>query len=606
METTTESDGGPTLVFHGPLIHPDELTSIGDQVRWRSIEALFSNETDIAQPIVVIADESSVDNIVKLRSLPDHIVVLASDAASERALANDGALSIAGIADVRAISHAVISAARLSRSRRDLEIEREHGNELMRLGVDLMIERDRPSLLRHIVDEGKRLTSSDAGVLLLAEESDDGGGQLRTVYFGFDTIPDYPNPNETFPIDEATLIGRAALTLQPIVVADVYDISAKMPLEVGVDFDERYHYHRKSMLFVPMVDQRGHLVGMLMFVNRKTDPRATIRTKADADRFVIAYTDREVLLVRALASLAAAALESARLYAELEAAFEHFVRASVTAIDQRDPATAGHSIRVAELSMALAEAAARTNGGITYRDVRFTPRRLRELRFAALLHDFGKIAVRESVLLKSKKLPPVLWQRVMDRFDLIATTLNAAQRDRLEQMRAVVRAANEPTVTPEAPAFQLSEIARQTFVAADGREAPYLTPDELHYLEIPKGTLDARERAHVKSHPGQTYRFLAEIPWPDDLAHLTSYAAGHHEKLDGKGYPLGLKGDEIPLQTRIITVADSFDALTATDRPYRPAVTAEKALEILDREAKAGHMDADLVRIMRESRPDLE
>jgi HD-GYP domain-containing protein (c-di-GMP phosphodiesterase class II) len=421
------------------------------------------------------------------------------------------------------------------------------------------------------------------------------------------------------PVDNESLVGHAALTLEPVVIADAYDLPATAHMILDLSFDERYHYRRRSMLIVPMVDHRGRLVGVLGFINRKTEPSARIATKEDADRWVVPYSDREVMMARMLASLAAVSLENAALYAQVEYAFERFVKAAVTAIDERDPTTAGHSLRVAALSTALAEAAIRTDDG-TYRDVRFTPRRLRELRFAAMLHDFGKVAVRENVLVKAKKLPPVLWERVTARFDLIRETLEAEhyrsaappnaspdaklkeQLERLEQIRGIVRAANEPTVLTKEPAAQLREIAELTYTAADGSPAPYLTPEELHYLEIPKGTLDDGERAEIQSHPAQTHRFLADIPWPDDLAELATYASGHHEKLDGTGYPRHLKGDEIPLQTRIITIADMFDALTASDRPYKPAIAAEKALDILHDEAKAGRVDADLVRIMAESR----
>jgi hypothetical protein len=177
----------------------------------------------------------------------------------------------------------------------------------------------------------------------------------------------------------------------------------------------------------------------------------------------------------------------------------------------------------------------------------------------------------------------------------------AEQLRELERMRVVVRAANEPTLLDELPRTALADIARRTFRRADGSRSPYLAPDELCFLQLPRGTLDDRERAEMESHVDHTHRFLAQIPWTDDLKNLVAYAYGHHEKLNGTGYPRRLKNQEIPIQTRLITLADIFDALTEGDRPYKTAVTAEKAIEIIRAEANAGLLDRDLVDIMAES-----
>jgi hypothetical protein len=250
---------------------------------------------------------------------------------------------------------------------------------------------------------------------------------------------------------------------------------------------------------------------------------------------------------------------------------------------------------------------------------------MRELRFAALLHDFGKITVDEDVLVKAKKLPPVLWERVSGRFELIRRTMEleyfkeraglgrlnedharldaelTTQLEQLDHFWSVVRNANRPAVLTAQPAAELSEIATRTFRRGDGTVAPYLTPDELHFLRVPYGTLDDAERAEVESHAEETYRFLVNIPWTDDLGSMASMASSHHEKLDGSGYPRHLKADEIPVQVRMMTIADIFDALTESDRPYKKALPADKALDIVRAEATAGRLDVDLVDIMVES-----
>jgi HD-GYP domain-containing protein (c-di-GMP phosphodiesterase class II) len=383
-------------------------------------------------------------------------------------------------------------------------------------------------------------------------------------------------------------------------------------------FDRRYGYRRRSMLVLPLLDQLDRVLGLLMLVNRKTDANAKITTKAIADRYVIEYASREIRLARILASLAAAAIENAKLYVQIETTLESFVEASMSAIDLRDPATAGHSLRVAMLVTGLAEAVDHKKGG-PYGDVHFTPRQLRELRFAALVHDFGKIAVREDVLLKEKKLPPRLWERIDARFELIArimevescTTGNgtrgaadetlAERLKEVERCREVVRAANEPVVLDARTAAELRAIARCEYQRSDGTMAPYLTEEELHFLLLREGTLDEAERAEVESHAAATHRYLANVPWTDDLRNLVAFASDHHELLNGEGYPRHLKADEIALQTRIITMIDMFDALTATDRPYRHAATPDRALEMLRGEAARGRLDSDLVEILAES-----
>ena len=423
-----------------------------------------------------------------------------------------------------------------------------------------------------------------------------------------------------YPVDETSLIGHAALTKHPVVVADVYDLPRDADFERGIAFDERYGYRRRSMLVVPMVDQLDHVLGVLVFVNRKTDPNARITSKEAADRYVIPYSDREVRLARLLASQGAVAIENVKLYAQIERTLESFVAASVSAIDMRDPAMAGHSLRVAALATGLAEAVERSGDG-PFRDVRFTPRQLRELRFAALLHDFGKVAVREDVLLKAKKLPPVLWERIDGRFNVIRRTMElefcrtrakagaadadaalTARLEALERDRQVLREANEPSVFDAPPPAGLREIAQRTFEQCDGTIATYLTPEELHFLLLRMGTLDDREHAEIQSHVTKTFLFLSNIPWTDDLKNLVTYTYGHHEKLNGSGYPRHLTSDEIPIQTRLITIADTFDALTASDRAYKPAVPVDRALDILRSEAEAGRLDSDLVKVMTESR----
>ena len=574
-----------------------------------------------------------------LDAAPDWVAVVALDEEAERLAADAGRplLILPEGADAErtlrvlraALQHA---AARLTavRAERELGRTRNELHELTRIGMALVTERDPERLLNGIVVQAQHLTSSDAASLYLIEHGDD-GPRLRFTVARNDTLPDLPIARYTLPVDNSSLAGYAAATGESLALEDAYAIPKGAPYAFNRTFDERYGYRTRSVLVVPMLDHRDVVVGVLQLLNRKRDPAARITDEEAADRWVLPYTDREVRLVQALAGQAAVSLENSRLHREIENIFESFVKAAVTAIDQRDPTTAGHSIRVATLTCDLAGIVGRVSRG-RYAGLQFTREQMRELRYAALLHDFGKVGVREEVLVKAKKLPPTLQERVEARFDFIRRTIeadyyraraelferhgpNAAgpalraleeelrrRLEELERFREAVRRANEPTVLPEKNAAILDDIARRTYIGLDGRPVPYLEDEELRYLSIPQGSLDERERREIESHVQRTYNFLIQIPWTEDLRNVAEIAYGHHEKLDGRGYPRGIKGDQIPPQTRIMTIADIFDALTAADRPYKRAVPVERALDILVAEAKEGMLDQELVDVLIESK----
>jgi len=300
------------------------------------------------------------------------------------------------------------------------------------------------------------------------------------------------------------------------------------------------------------------------------------------------------------------------------------VTAAVTAIESRDPTTSGHSARVATLTVGLAEVVDRVSDG-SYRDVTFTREQLRELRYAGLLHDFGKVGVREQVLVKQKKLYAPDLEIIRNRFGYLlqrsdleferdranfvlahGTSRYDSELLRLERERAERRSellafldsivqANEPTVMPEGSFDALHDINRRTFVDFEGRERPLLEDHELQFLMIRKGNLDDSERREIESHVTHTYRFLEQIPWTRELRHIPKFAYGHHEKLNGGGYPNKVRGESIPVQTRMMTIADIYDALTAKDRPYKRAVPPERAIDILHMEAKEGMLDSELL-----------
>ncbi len=508
--------------------------------------------------------------------------------------------------------------------------------ELSRVGAALSTERNLDTLLEMILSQALRLSSADAGSLYLVERQADrqSGEAPTTLRFKLSqnlTIPDLPFSEFTVAIDHTSLAGYVASTGDPLMIADVYLLPEHVAYRLNRSFDEKFGYRTKSMLVLPMRTHRDEVIGVLQLINRKRDPLAALTTPEAVQAQVIPFDQRVAEMVAALTAQAAVAIENSRLYEDIERLFEGFVTAAVTAIEARDPTTSGHSFRVATFTTNLAEAVDRGGEG-PYRDLTFTREQLRELRYAGLLHDFGKVGVREQVLVKQKKLYSHDLTIVRHRFhsllqeadlafereraehllahgpreyDEVFARLDAVRRQRRDQLQrwldAVIRA-NEPTILPEGSFQELEVIQRETFIDFDGIERPLLSDDELRYLMLRKGNLDPRERREIESHVTHTFRFLEQIPWTRELRGIPQIAFGHHEKLDGTGYPRGVKEVEIPVQTRMMTIADIYDALTATDRPYKRAVTAERALDILQTEAKEGLLDQHLLQTFIEAR----
>ncbi len=504
--------------------------------------------------------------------------------------------------------------------------------ELTSIGVALSQERDLNTLLEMILTQARRLTNSDAGSLYLVEKDEDNvPSRLRFAMAQNYTLPNLPFRSSTVAIDHASLSGYVAATGEPLVIGDVYLLPDDVSYRQNRSFDEKVGYRTKSMLVLPMKSHRDEIVGVLQLINRKRTADTRLSSAEVVDRDVLTYDEQCVELTSALASQAAVAIENGKLYEDIERLFEGFVTAAVTAIESRDPTTSGHSSRVATLTVGLAEVVDRATDG-PYTAVKFTREQLRELRYAGLLHDFGKVGVREQVLVKQKKLYPADLELIRNRFQLLLQRtdldfereraeyvlahgnqsyehaigrLDAARGEQKAELvrflDAIVRA-NEPTVLPEGSFEALQEINRRSFTDFEGRERPLLEDHELQFLMIRKGNLDDRERREIESHVTHTYRFLEQIPWTRELRHIPRIAYGHHEKLNGRGYPNQVLAAAIPVQTRMMTISDIFDALTATDRPYKRAVPTDRALDILNMEAKDGMLDRALLDAFIEAR----
>lgn len=505
----------------------------------------------------------------------------------------------------RALESARASAATQARARM--------ADQLLDIGVALNAERDPAKVLDLILQFAREITGADAGSIYLLEDNN----TLRFRIAHNDSV-DAPLEQFTMPVTASSIVGAAVLTKDTIRIRDLYDpagsIAAGRRFSHDRSFDKRFGYQTRSMITTPMISPEGNVLAVIQLINAKRGREPLTGPMAFKDR-VRPFSEADERVCSSLAAQAAVALESARLYAEIQDLFEGFVRASVHAIEQRDPTTSGHSQRVADLTVALARAADRVPDG-PFASVTFSPEELTEIEYAGLLHDFGKVGVREEVLVKAKKLYPHQLELVMARFDHVRTTMQLelmtaqleglrhgrvedVQLERrlrtrmadLDEMLEVILAANEPTVLPEAASEQLAAVAEASYVDAKGDEQPLLRGDELDALLVLRGSLTPSERLEIQSHVTHTYNFLVRIPWGPTLRRVPEIAGKHHEYLDGSGYPAAVAEPAIPLQARMMTVADIFDALTASDRPYKKAVPVPKALDILEDEVGRGKVD---------------
>jgi HD-GYP domain-containing protein (c-di-GMP phosphodiesterase class II) len=507
--------------------------------------------------------------------------------------------------------------------------------ELNRIGIALSETRDVDRLLALILQKAREITSADAGSLYLVEHDSEispANSEPRRLRFQLtqnDSVQ-FPYGERTLPLTEKSMAGYCAVHGEVIELADAYRIPKSRPFHFNATFDKQAGYHTRSLITLPMKNGKGEVLGVLQLINCKRRTKARLTDAAAVRRSVHPFPERAVRLALSLASQAAVAYENSRLYRDIENLFDGFVNAAVQAIEQRDPTTSGHSQRVCGMTVALAEAVDREPRGI-YGDLRFSREQMKELRYAALLHDFGKVGVREEVLIKAKKLYPLQFERLMDRFDYIrkdAEARNAQQKvDALlalsrkeaeKKMRAIdeetqrllaeldrhvefIARANEPTILPSGESEVLAEIAEKTYHDARGVLRPYLTSEELKFLSIPRGSLDGDERRQIEAHVVNSFHFLTQIPWTREFKHIPEIARAHHEKLNGKGYPNGLTAQQIPVQAKMMTICDIYDALSASDRPYKHALPTDRALDILRLCVKDEEIDAELFRLFLEA-----
>ena len=619
---TVEAAQGVRIAIGVSQSHQDlatHLSKIGlDVDLLESTQALYEAEPSV----VVLAPEFLGDlSVNELREKLPHTVFIAADSLSREAELPlpqdvDGQIRVVKTACELSLSRHQTAAYRDLASASEADVKR-----LTNIGVALSAESDLDKLLDRILEAAQDTACCDAASLYLL---DDKASPPELVFkLTRNDSVDLPFAESRFVANKTSISGYVALTGEDVHCEDVYLMGPEQPFRFNQDFDKQAGYKTRSLYCVPMTDNQGKVVGVLQVINRKRQ-RSDRITAENAERLVIDFDERVQESIKALASLSAVSIQTRMLIDSINNLFENFVNASVAAIEQRDPTTSGHSFRVADLSVTLAQALPM---GSRSDLKRFEPTRakLRELRYASLLHDFGKVGVREHVLMKAKKLYDWEFSELQYRMALAQQTLraDAAERiislyengqadadkvatirkqasdeaSRLERFMATVIRSNEPSLLPDEVKDNLSELSEFECADSEGNILPFLNPLHFEALSMTKGSLTLAERKEIESHVVHTANFLRMIPWTDELAGIPDIAGRHHEKLDGTGYPDGLLASDIPLQSRVMTVCDIYDALTATDRPYKKAAPDEIAFRILREEAQRGMLDRDIVEI---------
>ncbi|MFH1761764.1 MAG: HD domain-containing phosphohydrolase [bacterium] len=507
-----------------------------------------------------------------------------------------------------------------------LGLNQKNLEELNQIGAALSAELNMDKLLNMILDKAMDITSSDAGSLYLAAESaaNRNSKNYKKLLFKLskNASVEVPFSEFTIEINRKSICGTVALTGDLWNIPDVYNLPADSEIKAHKQFDSAIKYRSMSMLTIPMKSHENEVIGVIQLINKKRRKNVRINTPALTKRYVIPYNGSDESIALSLASQAAVALENARLYKNITNLFEGFIKASVIAIESRDPTTSGHSERVAELTVALAKKINEQKTG-PFAEISYSENELRELRYAALLHDFGKIGVQENVLVKSHKLFAEEIENIRLRVenakkcrelfyaDKKLRLLENTGNDKTQEMSALDKAlsgeleemdrimefivhCNEPLPLTDNELEKLLDINRTVFSDNVHDDIKLVPEDKLKRLCIKKGSLSYRERLQMQLHVSHSFKFLCQIPWTRELKRVPEIAFAHHEKLDGTGYPRRIKKEHISLESQIMCIADIYDALTASDRPYKKAIPAQRALEIIGYEVKEGKIDNGL------------
>ena len=404
------------------------------------------------------------------------------------------------------------------------------------------------------------------------------------------------------------MAGFVAFHGKPLTIDDLTTLDDALPYKkTRKGYEDRFEYRVKSMLAVPLTNLNGEVAGVVQLMNKKSDPSRKLQAAQDADACVVPFTLSDEDFLLSIASQAAVSIERVQLHQEIKDIFEGYLRSSIAAIDERDRVTYGHSRRVMGYAMAFADAVNRENGG-PFGDLRFSEEPQEPVQVRRALHDIGKIGVPEALLTKEHGFRRTPWRSSAAVRNTCAQScaqlrLRARQTERSPGARSAdvdadvefLETVNKAGFVSDEMFSRLQAIRSKTYADSAGTAHPFLSDREFENLSVRRGNLTDKERERINSHAQATRRILSRIPWTRELAQIPEIAGHHHERLDGSGYPDGLTDSQLTFESKALAVIDIYEALVAQDRPYKPKMPPQKAIEILRAEAAARHLDAAIV-----------
>lgn len=479
----------------------------------------------------------------------------------------------------------------------------DNKNELIKrlnkIGVSLSSEKNVNNLLNIILEESMNITSADAGSIYVKEEDEDGKETLR-FSITKNNSRSFEWSEFSLDINKESIAGYVALT-KDIVNLEIMDNAFKLyGINYNSSFDDKINYKTVNMLVIPMLNYEKEVVGVVQLINKKKNKFSILLEPHEIPDQIKNFEEEEIDIIKSLSAQAGILIERTRLYLGIEELLSSFIGAMVTTLDARDKTTSGHSRRLAGYALHFVQIINKIKYG-KYKYVNFSDEEIKEFYYAALLHDIGKIGVDEKIPQKEKKLDKSKMEALKWKFRFLKEKLvnNEEYKDistKLDDYYKFIESING--------SGYLNDESKKTLdylfglkVNIDGEDFHLLHVEEYEHLSIQKGNLTKSEREKINYHVVDSFNILKDIKWTKKLKNVPDIAASHHEKIDGSGYPFGLKGEEISIQARILAILDIFEALTARDRPYKPPMSVEKAIKILEIEVNANHLDKDLFEI---------
>ncbi len=464
--------------------------------------------------------------------------------------------------------------------------------ENAQIGISLSVEKDPNALYGQILTFLRKATNAEAGTLYLMNEEHD---KIFFVSSQNSRLGSKVFEKREIPFNKRSFVGYVCDKGETLNIPDAYKIPEDAPYTFNSDLDKKLNYRTVSIITVPMQTASGEVLGAVQLIN-KLDSNS---------QEPVPFSDFDTIMLKSLSTLAAVSVDNNNLLLETEKLLNNMIISSVKAIEQRDPITKGHSIRVAAYTMAILKRALQNPKIHGLYNVNKNTVKVAET--AALLHDFGKVGVREKLLMKQHRFYPEELETMKWRIKYALVFMEDGSEDKAvaEEFLSKLDSLDMPRPHDENETHLIEKAAR-ILVNANGEKIEIVTAEELSYLSIPRGTLTSQERSDMEKHVLYSYELLNSIDWPLSLKAVPNVAASHHEKLDGSGYPFHKKADELGIIERILAIADIYDALTAKDRPYKKAISPEIASGILKKEVDDGKLDPVLFEIFAADREAID